>query len=145
MESVRIAKEIAIEAHKGQVDKGGNDYILHLQAVADQLTTESQKVVAWLHDTVEDTNVTLGYLEAFGFGDEVINAIDAITKRKGESRKEYINRVSNNPLATIVKIADLKNNSDLSRINNRPVTNEDINRSKRYKKEMKWLIRRLQS
>lgn len=106
--------EIAVKAHANQYDKSDDPYIMHVIRVWDAVrnstvwNTEAQ-VTAWLHDTVEDTDVTLDriYQE---FGDEVGNAVDAITKRKGETLVQYYMRVRANPIAKIVKWADLNDN-----------------------------------
>lgn len=110
------AKNLATAAHAGQRDKGGQPYILHPIAVAGRMDTELEKVVALLHDVVEDTSITLHDLELAGFGEDVLAAIDAITKRPGEPYDSYIERVKQNRTACRVKIQDLRHNIDLSRI-----------------------------
>lgn len=139
MGQIELAEIIATEAHIGQVDKGGNPYICHPATVASLVETQDEKIVAWLHDIVEDTTVTLEDLRKFGFTDEIIDAVNAITRRQGESRKDYLNRVKQNPIAIQVKIADLKHNSDISRIPN--PTSKDYERVKRYKREINELRR----
>lgn len=110
------AIEIAVEAHRGQSDKCKEPYILHPLAVMTAMDTHEEKIVAVLHDVVEDTEWTLERLIMAGFtNDSIIDAIDAITKRDNETYFEYIYRVKNNPLATKVKLADLKHNSLLER------------------------------
>lgn len=136
MDSVRLARIIATGAHYMQVDKGGHDYILHPTAVAAMVHTDDEKTVAWLHDVVEDTEITLKDLLPL-FGIRITMAVDAITKRKGESRKEYLIRVKCNKIAKKVKIADLIHNSMISRI---PCPNkEDEERCNRYQKEIEYL------
>lgn len=101
---------IAVKAHKGQVDKQGVSYISHPMAVADMVTGELERTVAYLHDVVEDTATTLEELAEI-FPEEVIEALDAISRRKGEETYfEYITRVEANPIAKAVKLADLKHN-----------------------------------
>ncbi len=139
MELVRLAQVIATGAHYGQVDKGGQPYIEHPKAVASFVKTEDEKTVAWLHDVVEDTHITLGDLKSVGFPIYIVNAVDAITHRKGEDRQVYLDRVANNPIATQVKLADLKHNSDLTRIKNRPLEQKDYDRMERYAREIKFL------
>ncbi len=129
-----IAFELAKEAHKGQKDKAGVDYIQHPIYVAEQMETDIEKTVAFLHDVVEDTTVTLSDLRSMGFTEEIVEAVDAITKRTGEAYKEYIRRVVRNPIAKKVKIADMKHNSDISRFQN--PTKEDYKRCARYKKRI---------
>ncbi len=125
------------KAHEGQVDKGGNDYILHPLAVASMVDTEEEKIVALLHDVVEDTTYTLKDLQKLGCSNTVIQAIEAITRKDGEPYYTYLDRVKQNPLAKVVKNADLKHNSDLSRITN--PTKKDKDRVKRYSSYMKYL------
>lgn len=133
MDLVRIAKEIAVYSHVGQVDKAGVPYIRHPEAVVAQLNGETDKIVGWLHDVLEDTDFSPEILRAV-FGDEVMDALDAITHRKGEPWDDYISRVEKNPIATRVKIADLHHNSDLSRL---PVVSEkDIERAKKYERTL---------
>lgn len=137
MGKVELAEMIATIMHAGQKDKGGNSYIEHPRVVASKMHTEDEIIVAWLHDVVEDTEISLEDLRNFGFSDTVINAVEAITKKENESRVEYLKRLSKNDIAVKVKIADLKHNSDITRIPNPTIS--DIIRSQRYKNEIKWL------
>ena len=137
MEYIRLARLIATGAHCGQVDKGGNPYIEHPKTVAFLVSTKEEKIVAWLHDVVEDTDVTLSDLLTL-FDYKTVKAVEAITRKDGEDRKAYLARVKANPIATRVKIADLTHNSDLSRIK-RPLTDEDIERRRRYQEEIEYL------
>ena len=136
-ENVSKALEIATRAHRGQLDKAGEPYINHPKAVARMLGTEEAQTVALLHDVIEDTNVTLDDLKEAGFSDNIITAVDCLTHRDGEKREEYIMRVSRNPLATMVKLADLKHNQDLSRI--KSPGEKDFARVARYKEEEAFL------
>ncbi len=141
MDYVKLAKIVAMEAHAGQLDKGGNDYINHPATVASFVASDTEKAVAWLHDVVEDTSITTKDLLKLGFTEEIVDAVDAITRRENEDRDAYLERVKNNEVARVVKIADLKHNSDLSRISSsRPLTDNDYERSERYRKEMEWLL-----
>ena len=134
---VKVAKEIATVAHKGQVDKAGVDYIEHPARVASRVEGKEEKVVAWLHDVVEDGNVSLEKIR-FLFGSEISNAVDAITHRKGESWSDYLCRVKGNELAKAVKIADLIDNSNLSRL---PVVKDkDVKRQEKYNRAMYFLM-----
>ena len=139
MELVKLAQIIATGAHNGQVDKGGQSYIEHPKAVVSFVETEDEKTVAWLHDVVEDTDVELIDLVLIGFPLRIVNAVDAITHRKGEDRRVYLNRVANDPIAVRVKLADLMHNSDLTRIKNRLLEQKDYDRVERYKQEIKYL------
>ena len=136
-ENVSKALEIATHVHKNQVDKAGKPYINHPKAVARMLGTEEAQTVALLHDVIEDTSVTLDDLKGAGFSDDIITAVDCLTQREGERREEYIMRVSKNPLATMVKLADLKHNQDLSRIKN--PSEKDFERVARYREEEAFL------
>ena len=138
MERIELARLIATGAHYGQVDKGGHPYIGHPAAVASLVETEDEKIVAWLHDVVEDTDVTCDDIHTL-FGARIANAVDAITHKKGEDRLLYLGRVKINPLARAVKIADLKHNSQLERIACRELTVKDYDRRDRYQREIKFL------
>ena len=98
--------------------------------------TEDMVAVAWLHDSVEDTETTFDDL-IYYFGSSVAQAVDAITKRKGESYSEYLNRVKANPIARLVKIADLSHNMDLSRL--LKITEKDLERKAKYIKAKEFL------
>jgi (p)ppGpp synthase/HD superfamily hydrolase len=111
-----IAKQIAIKAHQGQVDKADQPYITHPEFVASQVTGDEAKAIAWLHDVVEDTSVTFDDLRAVGLSEIVIAGVDAITKRDNEDYETYLERVAANPLAKAVKLADLTHNMDTSRL-----------------------------
>lgn len=134
---IDIALAIAKKAHAGQVDKAGVDYIQHPIYVASQVTTEQEKAVALLHDVIEDSDVTADDLLAVGLPDEVVKAVQILTKKKGQSYQEYLEKVKLNNLARIVKLADLKHNSDLSRL--KSVTNTDYERVKKYKVAIHYL------
>lgn len=136
-ESVLKALRLATAAHSGQVDKAGADYIKHSIAVAEALDTEEEQTAALLHDTIEDTEVTLDRLKAEGFSSVVVVAVERLTHRNGESRETYLQRVVENPLAVKVKLADLAHNSDLSRLS--VPTEKDYARAERYAKETAFL------
>lgn len=106
---------IATKAHSGQIDKNQQPYILHPLAVASKLDLIDLKIVALLHDTLEDTFVTKEYLLEHKIPPELVELIDTLTHKKDETYKEYIQRIKQNPLATEVKIADLSHNLDPSR------------------------------
>jgi (p)ppGpp synthase/HD superfamily hydrolase len=118
-DNVSIAIGLAASLHEGQLDKGGQPYILHALRVMMQMDTHQEQIVAVLHDSVEDTHADIGGLKA-DFGGRVAEAIDALTKRKGESYDDYLCRVKSDELATKVKLADLKDNCDLSRLGRTP-------------------------
>lgn len=131
------ALQIAKLAHAGQMDKGGNPYFLHPLAVSEKVETEDEKIVALLHDVIEDTDITLDYLLEQGFSEEILAAVNRLTKREGVSYEEYIDAVRKNPLALKVKIADMMHNSDLSRIPN--PTEKDLKRIEKYKEKITLL------
>ena len=131
------AYEIAKKAHLGQVDKAGEDYIKHPEKVASFVKTDEEKAVAYLHDVIEDTELTLEDLCEYSFSKEVIEAVDIITKKRGEDYQSYLNSVKKNKLARAVKLADLRHNSDLTRLIK--VTEKDIKRKEKYQKAIDFL------
>lgn len=137
MKMADIVLEIAVNAHKGQKDLAGRDYIEHPKAVAAMLETDEEKTVAYLHDVLEDTSITEEALVKMGISSELVSVIKVLTKKKEESYPEYIERVKKNDLARKVKMADLHHNMDLSRISN--PTERDFERLEKYKKALKQL------
>lgn len=134
---VKMARDLATSAHLGAVDKAGAPYILHPERVANRLNSPEEKVVAWLHDVVEDTDVTIEKIaEMFGY--DTAKVVDAITHRKGESWTDYLCRVKGNKIATSVKISDLIDNSNLSRL--KKITKRDIDRSAKYHRALIFLM-----
>ena len=131
------AYEIAKKAHLGQVDKAGEDYIKHPEKVASFVKTDEEKAVAYLHDVIEDTELTLEDLYEYGFSKEILEAVDIITKKRGEDYQSYLNSVKKNKLARAVKLADLRHNSDLTRLTK--VTEKDIERKEKYQKAIDFL------
>lgn len=116
MSTLEKAIEIAARAHAGQVDKGGQPYILHPLRVMLTLNKPDERVAAILHDVVEDTNVTLDDLRAAGFSEKVLAAIHALTKTTGETRLAAASRAAADPVARAVKLADVADNMNMSRI-----------------------------
>jgi len=132
------AIEISVEAHKGQIDKGGSPYILHPLRVMGNVDGESEKIVAVLHDVVEDSNWTFEALLAEGFSIEVIEALKSVTKEsEDEDYDLFIQRAMQNPIGRKVKIADLRDNLDVTRISD--ITDTDVKRINKYKKALKIL------
>lgn len=103
------ALQFITNKHQGQKRRNGNPYIIHPIRVSQEVSGDTEKVVALLHDVVEDTETTLAEIENL-FGKEVSEAVDALTHRKGESYHDYILRVGKNKIATAVKIADISDN-----------------------------------
>lgn len=135
---LELAKQLAKEYHKGQVDKAGVDYFSgHVTSVVNGVSTVEEKIVAYLHDTLEDTNLSYLDLMVLGFSDKVINGIIFITKDKKESYEDYLKHVKSHELSRAVKLSDLTNNMDLSRL--KEVTEVDKKRLEKYKKAYKYL------
>ena len=134
---IEAAKSLATKAHEGQTDIAGLPYITHPERVASRLSTPEAQVVGWLHDTVEDTPLTLSDISK-KFGPETAAAVDAISRRDGEKWSDYIDRVAANPMARQVKISDLVDNSNLTRIPH--VTLKDVKRQAKYNKALKKLM-----
>lgn len=132
-----LAIKVATEAHEGQLDKGGNPYILHPQAVAASLDNTENKIVAYLHDVIEDTDVTLDKLEKLGFTYRIVNSVRILTKSKDVSYDDYLKSVKKDSNAWHVKMADIKHNMDISRIPN--PTAKDFSRIEKYKKALAFL------
>lgn len=130
---------IAASAHEGQVDKAGAPYILHPLRMMLAVTTPEARMAAVLHDVVEDTSVTLEQLRAEGFPEAVLVAVAALTKREGEDYEAFIRRVAPIPIAREVKLADLRDNADLSRI--AEPTEKDRARIEKYRSAIEYLER----
>lgn len=112
-----LAEEIATRAHEGQLDKAGVPYIYHPRTVSSYCSSMYGKIVGWLHDVIEDTDVAIEDLREKGFDEFLLEALDCVTKPKeGYNEEAYYERIKGNELAKEVKLADLKHNSDMSRI-----------------------------
>ena len=131
MSTLEKAIALAATQHAGQLDKGGQPYILHPLRLMLQFSNPTLQIIAVLHDILEDTATTAEDLEALGFGAEIIKSIQALTKQTGESRLEAAKRTTLNPLATQVKYVDVLDNMNLTRINN--PTARDFARLEEYK------------
>ena len=139
MSTLQRAIEIATDAHKGQFDKAGNEYIGHPLRVMEMGQTEEEKIVGVLHDVIEDTDWTFEALEAEGFSQEIIGALRCVTKiSENENYDNFIERVKKNPLAVAVKINDLTDNMDIRRLPY--LSDKDVKRLKKYLKAYKKLI-----
>ncbi len=138
MSTLERAIEIATEAHKGQLDKAGRDYIGHPLRVMEMGKTEDEKIAGVLHDVIEDTDWTFEKLEAEGFSQEVIAALKCVTKTsENENYDDFIDRIRKNPLAVAVKINDLTDNMDIRRLPY--LSDKDVKRLKKYLKAYKRL------
>jgi (p)ppGpp synthase/HD superfamily hydrolase len=107
---------LAARAHCGQKDRGGQPYILHVLRVMLRQQDEVARIVAVLHDVLEDTSITLADLREAGYSAEICMAVDCLTRRTGEPYEEMIDRVAANPIARRVKLADLEDNMDMRRL-----------------------------
>jgi (p)ppGpp synthase/HD superfamily hydrolase len=139
---IKIAKEIATIAHKDQIDKAGKPYVKHLEAVASKVIGTEEKTVAWLHDIFEDTDFSYEQLSVF-FPISIVEAVEALTKRKGESYEDYLKRIAENPLAIKVKMADLEHNTDLTRFDS--PTETDKTRVQKYVERRNLLVELVKS
>lgn len=137
MSKYELALKIATDAHKGQVDKAGVEYINHPLKVASLVYNEKEKIIALLHDTIEDTYITEQHLIDYGFSNEIIEAVKVLTHSKDVPYMDYIQKIKGNKLARKVKIADLTHNSDLTRLKN--ITEKDRKRCEKYKKALMYL------
>ena len=139
MSTLQRAIEIATQAHQGQFDKSGKDYIGHPLRVMEMGRTEEEKIAGVLHDVVEDSDWTFEALEAEGFSQDIIAALKCVTKlSENENYDDFIERVKKNPLAVAVKINDLTDNMDIRRLPY--LSDKDIKRLKKYLKAYKKLI-----
>lgn len=131
------AMKLCFEAHKNQTDKAGLPYVFHPFHIAEQMTDEDTTVVALLHDVVEDTDYTLDDLHAMGFTEQVVEALALLTHDESVPYLDYVRHISENPIARAVKLADLRHNSDLSRMD--AVSAKDEQRIQKYKEAMEIL------
>ncbi len=135
------AIEIAVEAHRGQIDKAGKEYILHPMRVMLRGRNDTEMIVGILHDVVEDTPITIDMLRLEGFSEDILAALECVTKRRGESYGTFIDRVLTNPLATQVKLYDMEDNMNRDRI---PYpTPKDEARFRKYEKYHKVILQQL--
>ena len=133
----KIALKLCFEAHKDQIDKSGMPYVFHPFHLAEQMADENTTIVALLHDVIEDTEYTLDDLRNFGFAEDVLSAISLMTHADDVPYMEYVVKIKTNPIAKAVKLADLKHNSDMSRLDR--ITQIDEERAKKYKQAIELL------
>ncbi|NKF30173.1 MULTISPECIES: HD domain-containing protein [Pseudomonas] len=131
-QTLERAIAIAATAHAGQVDKGGAPYILHPLKVMLRMSSLEERIVAVLHDVVEDCGISLEDLRKEGFSEAVLSAIESVTKVPGESYEDFVERAAQNPIGRVVKLADLEENSDLSRIAS--PSWDDLERIEKYRR-----------
>jgi (p)ppGpp synthase/HD superfamily hydrolase len=130
MSTLEAAISIATEAHKGLIDKAGQPYILHPLRVMFRVDSDEERIVAVLHDIMEDTPYTIDRLRALGFAEPVLTALALLTKHDGEPYEHFITRASENPLSRRVKLADLEDNMDIRRLET--LSTKDAERLARY-------------
>ncbi len=133
---IELAHQLARVYHEGQKDKAGVDYIKHPEFVADHVTEDAEKIVAYLHDTVEDTDLKPNIIKEL-FGEDILKSVLLLTHNKGEDYFEYVKRVKQDNVARAVKIADLTHNMQIDRIPN--PTEKDYKRLEKYKKAIEIL------
>lgn len=131
------ALKLCFEAHKKQVDKSGMPYVFHPFHLAEQMKTEETTVVALLHDLVEDTDYTIEDLTSMGFSKSITDAIALMTHANDVEYMDYVREIKSNPIAKAVKLADLKHNSDLTRLD--VVDEKALSRREKYLKAIKLL------
>ena len=131
-EKTKKALKLCFEAHKAQHDKSGMPYVFHPFHLAEQMKDENTTIVALLHDVIEDTDYTFNDLIAMGFDGAIIEAIKLMTHEEGVPYMDYVEKIKSNPIAREVKLADLRHNSDLSRLD--APTEKDKMRVEKYRK-----------
>ncbi len=137
MSTLERAIAIAAEAHQGQRDKAHEPYILHPIRVMLRLSDPDERVAAMLHDLLEDTDWGRSDLEREGFSRSVLDAVESLTRRSDETYEDFLNRLSLNPIALRVKLADLEDNLDASRIEQ--PTERDLRRMDKYRSARAFL------
>lgn len=137
MPTLERALQIAVQAHAGQKDRNGAAYIFHPLRVMERCTRPETKMLALLHDVVEDTSVTFGDLAAEGFPQGLLATLRLLTHEEGVSYDDYITRIMTDPLAVEVKLADLQDNTDIRRL--QEVDEKVAERMKKYQKAWRRL------
>jgi len=132
------AISLAARAHQDQRDKAGMPYVLHPLRMMFRLAQPEARIAAVLHDVVEDTEWELADLSNEGFPAEIVEAVDALTKRDGEDYGDFVARAAANPIARQVKLADLEDNMDLTRLAEAP-TQKDLARFSKYHQAWRYL------
>jgi (p)ppGpp synthase/HD superfamily hydrolase len=128
---------LAVKAHSGQLDKAGRPYILHPLRLLLRFEDEKEMAVAALHDVVEDSDLSIEDLVNEGFSEDIVNAVDCLSRREAEEYDDFILRISKSQLAKKVKIEDIKDNLNLARLSE--VTDKDLERVEKYHRALKKL------
>jgi hypothetical protein len=135
---LELAVKIAFRAHEGQKDKEGKPYICHPMRIASRVEGTELKAVAWLHDVVEDTEEDFSSLRDAGIPNRTLARVLSMTREKGATYGEYLKRLSKDPDAVVVKLEDLHDNMDLSRLSE--VTPKDLDRYNKYRYAAAYLM-----
>ena len=138
MDDIDKAIKVACNAHAGQMDKAGKPYILHPLRLMMKFNNAQEQVVAVLHDVVEDSDMTLESLASAGFSELIVDALDCLSKRGGEDYEDFIKRISPNELARKIKIEDIKDNLDLTRMES--INSVDLVRVLKYHESLRILL-----
>lgn len=133
----KMAMKLCFETHKDQVDKTGLPYVFHPFHLAEQMDDEISTVCALLHDVVEDSDTTFEDLAKMGFSGEIIDVLKLLTHAEEVPYMDYVREIKKNPTATKVKIADLKHNSDTTRLD--VVDEWAIKRNEKYAEALRIL------
>ncbi len=136
-EQTKKALKLCFEAHQHQVDKSGMPYVFHPFHLAEQMTTEETVTTALLHDVIEDTPLSVQDLRERGFSENIVEAVSLLTHDSGEAYADYILKIKQNPIAKAVKLADLRHNSDLSRLD--AVDEKAMKRFEKYQNAIRIL------
>ena len=138
-ENTKKALKLCFEAHKEQKDKSGLPYVFHPFHLAEQMEDEDSTITALLHDVAEDTDVSLEDIAGMGFSQKVMEALALLTHDEAVPYMEYVKALSNNPIARRVKLADLRHNSDLSRLDADQIDEKALARVNKYAEAIKRL------
>lgn len=137
MATLETAIAVAVQAHQGQLDKAGVPYILHPLRLMLQLEDDEERIIAVLHDVVEDTMVTFDHLRQMGFSSAVLEVLEYLTHRPEDSYEEYIQKIQTHPVASKIKLLDLEDNMDIRRLNHQ-CRDQDWLRLQKYR--MAWSV-----
>ena len=133
----KMALKLCFDAHKEQTDKSGMPYVFHPFHLAEQMKTEETTIVALLHDLIEDTDYTIEDLTSMGFDKTITDAIALMTHADDVEYMDYVRMIKDNPIAKAVKLADLRHNSDLTRLDT--IDERALKRNEKYLKAIELL------
>lgn len=139
MKLIEKAISIALEKHSGQTDNNGKPYILHVLRVMLAMDTEDEMTAGVMHDVIEDSDYTLDNMEEDGFPEHIINAVDAISRREGESYEDFFNRAVQDPIAKKIKKADLEDKMRLKEYDK--LSEKDLEKLNKYIKYWHKIIK----